>query len=112
MTSQPVKRLQGAAARAAIAALDRNIGPAEQEVEQRTAELEAALISGRDTSEARQALSIAIKNRARIQDEREARWQQAEARKAAKITSAAQALCAAANASTSALLAGYAFELN
>lgn len=111
MNSQPVKRLQGAALKAAVVASERQLGPAEIEVEQRTAELEAALIAGENTSDSRSALNRAVKNRARIQDEREARWQQAEARKAAKITSAAEALCAAANSSTSALLGQYQFAL-
>ena len=111
MNPQPVKRLQGAALKAAVAALDRNLGPAEQEVERLAGDLEALLIAGKDTADIRAALALAIKNRARIQDEHDIRLAQVEQRRAERIVAAAQALVAAANNSTSALLQQFEFAL-
>lgn len=104
--------LRGAAAKSAIALLDKQLSPAEQAVETATAELEQALIAGKDTADIRARLRLALNERARINDEREARYQQAERRKQQKIADAASALAAASNASVQHLLAGYEFQLN
>ena len=108
----PLRRLQGAALTAAIAASERQLGPAELEVETCAAELDAALAGGHDTTDARQALILAIKQRDRFIDEITQRQEQLEQRRITRITIAAEALVAAANASTSHLLAGYEFQLN
>lgn len=112
MNHTPLKRLQGAALTAAIAASERQLGPAEIEVEVRAAELDAALRDGRNTNDARQALILAIKQRDRFLDEITQRQDQLEQRRITRIAIAAEALVAAANASTSHLLAGYEFQLN
>lgn len=111
MNPQPVKRLQGAALKAAIVASEKQLGPAEIEVDRLAGELEALLIAGKDTSDIRAALALAIKNRARIQDEHDIRLAQVEQRRAERIVAAAQALVAAANNSTSALLQQFEFAL-
>lgn len=111
MNPQPIKRLQGAAARAAMNALDKNLGPAELEVERLAAELEQALIAGKETSDIRARLAVALKERDRLGDERAARREQAETRKTEKIVAAAQALIAAGNAATNSLLEQYAFAI-
>ncbi len=104
-------QLRGAAAKAALALLDKKLSPAEQAVETATAELEAALIAGRDTGDIRARLRAALAARSRINDEREAHYQQAERRRQQKISAAAEALAAASNASVTALLNNYQFQL-
>lgn len=111
MTTPPVKRLQGAALKAAIVASERQLRPAEIEVERLAGELEQALIAGRDTADIRSALNRAIKTRDRYTDEHAVRLAQVEQRKMEKIVAAAQALVAAANSNTSVLLGQYQFAL-
>jgi hypothetical protein len=111
MNHQPVKRLQGAALKAAIVASEKQLGPAEIEVERIAGELEALLIAGKDTSDIRAALNRAIKTRDRLGDEHAVRLAQVEQRRAERIVAAAQALVAAANNSTSALLQQFEFAL-
>ena len=112
MNHTPMKRLQGAALTSAIAASERQLGPAEIEVERLAGELDSALRDGRDTTDARTALTLAIRQRDRFFDEIIQRQDQLEQRRITRIAIAAEALVAAANASTSHLLAGYEFQIN
>lgn len=103
--------LKGAAFRAAFESLEKKSGPADKEVERLTAELETALTEGKDTAEIRVALRAALKQQARIQDEKEAHQARIAQRQQERIELAANGLVAAAAAKNQQLLNTFTFEL-
>lgn len=104
--------LKGAAAQAALAATEKMLPDALQAVRVAQAALNSALESGRDTAPFRQALQVAIQQKAAIHSAINEKISQIDQRRQDRISAAAAAITAAAQDSINRLLLQYQFNLN